>query len=510
MRNQRGSQNQPVSLRQAAPAGAPDADLLDARGAAALLGIKLQTLYAYVSRGLLSSLPGEGPDRRYARADVLRLRARAAARAGHGPVAAAALHFGEPVLESALTAVDAEGPRYRGHKVVPLARAGTPFESVAELLWGGVLGPAPPWRPGATVPGRQLSRLVPEGDGLAALALLVPALAAADPGRYAAPIEAELARARGLLLHLAAGLALPRDGGARFLPALRRGRVAPAAATALGAPQDPGASAEVEAALDAALVLVADHELNVSTFAARVAASAGADLYACVGAALSTLSGSRHGGACDRVEALVGEVARARGGAAVVHERLRRGESLPGFGHRLYPEGDPRTPPLLDAAEALGGRRPGVRHLRSLVAAVRDAEHPPLRRLGGARPGAARLAAGAAAAGALRRPAIVLLSLPDKLGVPIDRQGKPGAQGAATCGTPFWTIRRRSSWRICPPARTRTSGGRRPRRGSPRWARSFSSCRTCSGGRGRTRCWWCCRVETRRARTAPSRPWPAS
>lgn len=379
MRNQRGSKDQP------APASQPDAELLDARGAAALLGIKLQTLYAYVSRGLLSSLPGQGPDRRYARADVLRLRARAAARAGHGPVAAAALHFGEPVLESALTAVDAEGPRYRGHKVVPLARAGTPFESVAELLWGGALGPAPPWRPGAIIsgpgpgpsPGRRLARLVPEGDGLAALALLVPALAAVDPGRYAAPVEAELARARGLLLHLAAGLALAREGGARFLAALRQERVARAAAVALGAPRDDGASAEVEAALDMALVLTADHELNVSTFAARVAASAGADLYACVGAALATLSGSRHGGACDRVEALVGEVARARGGATVVHERLRRGESLPGFGHRLYPEGDPRTPPLLDAAQALGGRRPGVRHLLSLVAAVRAAGHPP-------------------------------------------------------------------------------------------------------------------------------------
>src|SRR5262245_31813077 len=91
-------------------------DLLDARAAAAFLGVKLPTLYAYVSRGLLSSVPaGSGRGHRYARADLLRLKTRAEARSGHGPVAAAALHWGEPVLESALTEVDEGGPRYRGH-----------------------------------------------------------------------------------------------------------------------------------------------------------------------------------------------------------------------------------------------------------------------------------------------------------------------------------------------------------------------------------------------------------
>src|SRR6185295_8230895 len=79
-----------------------EAELLSARQAAELLGIKPASLYAYVSRGHLRSFPSaNGHIHRYDRADVLRLKARAEARSGHGPVAASALDFGEPVLESA-------------------------------------------------------------------------------------------------------------------------------------------------------------------------------------------------------------------------------------------------------------------------------------------------------------------------------------------------------------------------------------------------------------------------
>src|SRR5690242_17943378 len=96
-------------------------DLLDAQEAAALLGVKRETLYAYASRGLLHSVPGEkGAGRRYARAELLRLKGRAEARSGHGPVAAAALSWGEPVLPSALTEISREGPRYRGQAAVDL------------------------------------------------------------------------------------------------------------------------------------------------------------------------------------------------------------------------------------------------------------------------------------------------------------------------------------------------------------------------------------------------------
>src|SRR5262249_9768773 len=105
---------------------------------------KRETLYAYASRGLVRSEPGEkGRGRRYQREDLERLRARRDARSGHGPVAAGALRWGEPVLESALTGLTSSGPRYRGHLAVTLS-ARAPFESVAELLWSGALPDEPP------------------------------------------------------------------------------------------------------------------------------------------------------------------------------------------------------------------------------------------------------------------------------------------------------------------------------------------------------------------------------
>jgi citrate synthase len=119
-----------------------------------------------------------------------------------------------------------------------------------------------------------------------------------------------------------------------------------------------------------ALVLAADHELNPSTFAARVAASAGASLPACMMAALAALSGPLHGAATARVEAFVAEVAKPERGAAAVGERLARGESVPGFGHPVYPEGDPRGARLLEVAQRLGGRSRGVRILVSVVNAM--------------------------------------------------------------------------------------------------------------------------------------------
>jgi citrate synthase len=114
--------------------------------------------------------------------------------------------------------------------------------------------------------------------------------------------------------------------------------------------------------LDAALVLLADHELAASTVAARVAASVRADPYAVVSAGLATVSGTLHGGASLGIEALLDEIDRPEQAAAVVGARLRRGERLRGFGHRLYPDGDPRAAYLLTRlrATAAGSRRMAV------------------------------------------------------------------------------------------------------------------------------------------------------
>jgi citrate synthase len=338
-------------------------ELLHAKEAASLLDVKLPTLYAYVSRGWLKSVPGtNGPARLYPRADVERLRVRHMARRGHAAVAASALQFGEPVLESALTEIDERGPRYRGHYAVDLAETGVGFEAASELLWSGELSHSARWEgKSLDLRGSDVARFVPrDAPPLARLPFVVSALALRDPARFDAPEAEERARGRLLIRRMVGSLALS-GGSQRTQRALRASTIAAALGIALGA----GEGSRVSRLLEKALVVTLDHELNASSFAARIAASTGADLYACVGAALHTLSGPRHGGACERVEALVAETVRPGRASAVLEQRARRGESTPGFGHPLYPNGDPRADLLL---RNLGA---GSRSARTLIALAR-------------------------------------------------------------------------------------------------------------------------------------------
>jgi citrate synthase len=97
----------------------------------------------------------------------------------------------------------------------------------------------------------------------------------------------------------------------------------------------------------AALVMSADHELNVSTFTARCVASAGGSPYGVVLAGLAALEGTKHGGTTARIEATWDTLRTSRDLRAALAEKLRRGEAIEGFGHRLYPRGDPRASLLL-------------------------------------------------------------------------------------------------------------------------------------------------------------------
>jgi citrate synthase len=232
-------------------------------------------------------------------------------------------------LDSAITRIDpARGPIYRGCSAVDLAQSHSRFEEVASRLWRSSR-PAP-WTPIRGV-------RVKSPTSLWAFTLSVASLGFGDAARTGASREDEVDRASGLMIALA---------GARA----RGPGVAEALLASVGATRRGDRAAR---AVDCALVLSADHELNASTFAARVAASAGADLNACLVAALATLSGRRHGGECDRVEELVREVGAPRNARSIVLARTKRGHLLPGFGHPLYPDGDPRAPPLLAAARAL-------------------------------------------------------------------------------------------------------------------------------------------------------------
>ncbi|NVJ25560.1 helix-turn-helix domain-containing protein [Myxococcus sp. AM011] len=352
----------------------PEEELVTAVEAAALLGVKRATLYTYVSRGLVRCVPEPGTkENRYVRSDLERLKTRHDARAGHAAVASGALRWGEPVIDSSVSQVGAEGLAYRGHSAVALAMEGRSLEAVAELLWTGRLPEQDPrWESvEPPFPPSELAKMLPrDTPPVAALSALVPLLAARDAVRFSAPPEQEKARARRVLRQLAAWVSVAHAPG-RVARALRAETVAESLALAW--------HSKVKRApelLNRALVLCADHELNVSTFTARVTASSGADLYACLCAALGALSGPRHGGACDRVEALLMEVGKPERAAAVVYERLRRGESVPGFGHQLYPDGDPRSPPILEAAREVRPEAPRVKVARAVQEAMTAAGHP--------------------------------------------------------------------------------------------------------------------------------------
>jgi citrate synthase len=346
-------------------------DELSAGEAARLLGVKQPTLYAYVSRGLLRSLPARtGRARRYLRADVEALRTR-------GPsvrAAAGALRWGEPILESSITAMTPAGPAYRGRLASELARGGVSFEAAAELLWTGTL-PEPDLRWEATeCP--ELAGVLPllpaDAPHSAVLPVLVAARAARDAGRHDTTPEGVLPRARGLVRLLAAGLALPR-APARARRAARAPRIAEVVARAF----DLELGASTLAAIDALLILLADHELNASTFAARIAASTHADVYAVVQAGLATLSGPLHGATSDRFEALLAEVDTPERAERVVQERARRGERIPGFGHPFYgAAGDARARTLLEIAWERAPT-PEVAVANAVIGAMERARKPP-------------------------------------------------------------------------------------------------------------------------------------
>ena len=347
-------------------------DELTAAEAAKYLDVKLATLYAYVSRGLLRSLShdGAGRARRYLRSDVEGLRARQ-----HGASAARALAWGEPVLDSAITAMTARGPAYRGLIAVDLARRGVSFEAASELLWTGALPrPDASWgAPGDPPDFRAIARLLPKDASRTSCAIALVAIAGShDRHRHDKRLEAVLPRARRLARLLACALALPAEPE-RAAEAWEESGIARVVLRAAGI--RPRARAIV--AVDRWLLLSADHELNPSTFAARVAASTDADLYAAALAGLAAFSGPRHGAVSDRAEALIAEIARPADAERVLRERLRRGELTPGFGHGFYgAAADPRALVLLEEATALGPRVREVQCVNALIRAMEATQRP--------------------------------------------------------------------------------------------------------------------------------------
>ncbi|WP_232532951.1 MULTISPECIES: citrate synthase family protein [Ramlibacter] len=286
-----------------------------------LLGVRPQTVYAYVSRGKLEVMPDPADSRRslYRAEDIAALARRKQAGRKHETLAANALFGAEPSIPTALCTFVRGRPYYRGQDVIGLARSAT-VEEVAQLLWGAVqavdFSVAPAAREGKA--GR-----VAAFTGLAALA----ATGHSTRGRLTRVLHTE---GQGLVGQLATAFGA-RPGRQPLHTRFAQGWRQPA---------------EVAGLLRTALVLLVDHELTSSAFAARIAASTGASLPACLLAGLTTLSGPLHGDASGRVQALIDEVERS-GDDEVVARYLSTGSPLAGFGHHLYPDGDPRAAALL-------------------------------------------------------------------------------------------------------------------------------------------------------------------
>lgn len=233
-------------------------------------GVKPQTLYAYVSRGLIAARPDTDDPRAslYSAADIAALVRRRRSGRGREAIARAAIAWGEPVMETAITTVREGRLIYRGRDAVRFAADAT-LEEAAALLWNAV-SPGPP----------RASDAAPSGDtGKARALAFLAARAATDPpsfGRSPAALAAE-----GASLLSGFCTALTGAGGRGFFHQ-RLGR-------------HWGLTPGGTDLLRRALVLVADHELNPSTFAARVAASTGAPLAACALAGCATLTGPLHG-----------------------------------------------------------------------------------------------------------------------------------------------------------------------------------------------------------------------
>lgn len=336
---------------------------LSADEAADLLGVSKATLYAYVSRGLIRSeeTTADSRARRYLAEDVRKLRERKDYRRNPAQVAQDALHWGTPLLDSSLTLITDETLYYRGHDVAVLARTST-IEGVAALLWTGDPRDQSSLFPAQTSLNAALDRL---DASLSPMQRMTIALSLADDLAAYDLRPPAVARAGVRILNLLASAAT--------LQPLQEGGIADHLARAWQ-PANPA----LIPLINAALILCADHELNVSSFTARVVASADATPYAVVTAGLAALQGVKHGGNTERVEAYLREISTPDRIERVTAERLRRGEHIPGFGHSLYPQGDPRAALLLARLAEAYPNAPEVEFVLTLAGRVATMiEHQP-------------------------------------------------------------------------------------------------------------------------------------
>ncbi|QEV20691.1 citrate synthase family protein [Streptomyces alboniger] len=338
---------------------------LTTKEAAELLGVKPETVYAYVSRGQLSSRRGPGTRGSTFDAKEVEALARRNRRDSTAPTTA-----NELSVRTRITLIDNDRYYFRGVDAAALALAHS-YEEVAEWLWTGVLRPGIRFTaPRETVSAaRRAVNALPEHSGPTdRLRVAAISAGAADPLRFDLSEDAVIGTARTLIPTLVAALppVLPthRDEG----PLARR-----LWARLSGVKPDEAALH----ALDTALALLVDHDLAASTLAVRVAASARAHPYAAVSAGLGVLEGPLHGAASGLAHRMLLDVLDRGSATPVVADELRAGRRVPGLGHRLYPGEDPRAQALFGLLETMPKAGPALAAARDVVATT--ARHTDLR-----------------------------------------------------------------------------------------------------------------------------------
>jgi citrate synthase len=384
-----------------------------------VLNVRPQTLYANVSRGKIrAKADGDDPRRSlYHRDDVLRMARRANGRRKVEIVSSEAMQYGDPVLPSAIsTALDGR-LLYRGHDAATLAETAS-LEDIAELLWeclpdeAAAIWPtiashdaaaAPPPTPDASAQrpchatASSASGQTATDSALAAGLLLLARRSAVDAPSLGRPVAELRAEAAGVLATLVDAITSehPAESRAGLAHSCADAVSADHPATSGSGPASHRAGIPIsrrlahawhaeahEDLIRRALVLMADNELNASTFATRVAISTGASLAAGVLAGFTTLTGPLHGGAAQQFAQLIAQV-NASSPTQAVHDWLASKRALPAFGHPLYRDGDPRAKALIKllpkmephealavAAEQQAGELPNADYALSLLTAA--------------------------------------------------------------------------------------------------------------------------------------------
>jgi citrate synthase len=251
---------------------------------------------------------------------------------------------------------------YCGYDIHDLAKGAT-FEEVCFLLWHrrlpsrAELGDLQSQRSLAE-PIIRLMRSLPPVDGMDALRTITSALAHYDADLSDSSAQGQYRKAVRLTAQVGTIVATwgrLQNGGGPLAPDPAMGHAANFLYLLTG--ERPNSTAI--RALDVALILHADHELNASTFAGRVAAATLTDMYSAVVAAIGTLKGPLHGGANAEVMKMLLELGQTATGERVddvIRGKLARKEKVPGFGHRVYKTEDPRATHLRRMSQDLGKR----------------------------------------------------------------------------------------------------------------------------------------------------------